>query len=379
MSLSKEQNANWIRLAHRPWAVIDASAVLNDEEFVVIRSNYQIFKYNIVRDEWKHMWEVDELNGHEYTCSAVINRETNRLYVSGSRYFQMAVVDLLTGKMVHELCDDPWDHGNLVNVNGTIHRVGGFDNKHVNWNYNVGDYENVIHTFPWDPRSVSLVYVKSKDIILMLGGESGGYDGNDNEIEQKPLGMWRFQIALSKWEQIDMGIEHSLLAGRTVLTPDEQKIIIIGANIYVLDIQDENHYKLMQSSVTFQLPTFRGAYSVLMNHAKAEIHLVTFGWMRRQKHIPKDIKKLIDQFAAYSEYMIHCVAGGWSQCGSKDNPKGDSDHQMIALADILAIEGSIAVPSIAPQQAERQDQTLHLEHPTLPAAAVGVWENCAAR
>ena len=117
---------------------------LNGHEFVVmlIMNRTDLMKYSTVESKWTLLlltpYRADEF-------SMVMNQHTNRLYIlMGSigtpRNCEcMKVLDVSTGLIIQhfELQRNPYSTGSdvqLVNVNGSIHRIGGHQTHHAIWN-----------------------------------------------------------------------------------------------------------------------------------------------------------------------------------------------------------------------------------------------------
>ena len=246
----------------KPTRLSSKIVALNDHEFLAMMDSGDFMKYNTINRKWTRLLQLP----HRHSFSAmVMNKELNRLYIrtgTGNpdpRYCGcMNVLDVSTGRIIrtYELEADPDEYNNnledlaLVNANGTIHRIGGDRYHHAIWNEEVGIWNHIENPqCPWDNMSYlcagPVIYVKSKNVILMFGGTSfdeGGNDGNE--------GIWRLQVATSKWENVTTahGASYYCGADDAVLTPDEQNVIIVdSSHIYILDIQNDDEYQITKS------------------------------------------------------------------------------------------------------------------------------------
>ena len=316
---------------------------LNDQEFLMPLHGTDLMKYNTVNKEWTLFPKMNE-----YTYqSMMIDRQLNRLYLCYVRG-SLIVKDLSTGLTVQKVPNSltPINLLNhnvkfaFANANGTIHRIGGLSDHHVTW--------SVAHSH-WNPSKaiqlyagyyftrVSLVYVESKNIILMLGGHAHDAQGND----PAPIGMWRFDIATSTWKHIE-NVTRDYSETHAVLTSDQQNVIIVGKNrIDILDIQDENDYKITRSMTLEFGYSYTAAFPVLMKRRETDVVALTSGWFRKQfssnndrrlndglAACPLDILKLIDKFVCTQ--MLHLLT--WSYA------VGAVDHLTFQLADMLSID-----------------------------------------
>ena len=248
----------------------------------------------------------------------VVDRERNRLYLYGGS--AMVALNMFTKSIIYEAKQDGMDNYKYLNVEGTIHRVGGDYIHHSIWNEAQRD---------WDERGpiiddcilqgVSLVYVKSKNVLLMIGGRTADDLGNVDET-----GIWRFQIASSTWEPVEYETNCFFIMTdlHCNLTPDEEKVIIVKSNeIYVLDIQDEDNYRIHQASIQLPAPVQvkygEYTYQVMMNHKHGNVILITSAWFRKifkaqnsgEVECPMDILRVVDQFVC--EEMVHLISGGY--------------------------------------------------------------------
>ena len=97
--------------------------------------------------------------------------------------------------------------------------------------------------------------------------------------------MWRFDIATSTWKHIENDVATSTGDYRgthAVLTSDEGNVIIVGSGrIDILDIQDENDYKITRSMKLDFGYSYTIAFPVLMKHQETDVIALTSGWFRK--------------------------------------------------------------------------------------------------
>lgn len=311
---------------------------LNDHEFVATLDCTDFMKYSTTNHKWTILQRLaDRAN----VLLMIMDKEENRLFIltgnldSDNRRW-LKVVDVLTGSVMHrhELQDKRClinDIG-LVNAKGTIHLIGGYQYHHATWNIADGIW-NVDRECPWKhhDRLVPgpLIYVESKNIILMIGGNLVFREGG----EQMDMGVWRIQVDTSKWEQIE--VDGEFRGHQAVLSSDEQSVIIVGMlKMYILDIRDEDNYKVRQS---IGLPRPSGyLYPVLVKNQETKVILLTSAWFRKsfsstqheQVVCPLDILKLIDQF----------VCQEWLHLISEYVRDGTIKHFAVPLAEILSLD-----------------------------------------
>lgn len=256
---------------------------LNDQEFVLLLKSTDLMKYSTVNKEWTLFLKCNE-NVYD---SMMMDQQLNRLYLCNARG-NMTVKDLSTGSTLQKASNAKNATFSFVNANGTIHGIGVFDFRqvaHVTWN-NTRGFWNPFRSevVPRRPRSsggyliiLSLIYVKSKNIILMLGGITDGpYDNDPNEIA-----LWRFDIATSTWKYVKIVVK-DWCETRAVLTSDDQNLIIVGRGwIKIMNIQDDNDYKVTKSIVLPNEFQNGSPYPVLMKCQETDVIALTSAWFRK--------------------------------------------------------------------------------------------------
>ena len=293
---TQPEESGWICVTSPPGRGLDKetwvnSVVLNDKEFVIFFGD-QLLKYNVCRDDWMLLLKLPESlqvgPRVEGWSSISIDEDANRLYMSGE-HSAMVVLELESGVIIKKLpairCDDDLVDGAMVNVHGSIHQVGGGGSDlivHRTWNatqeiWNTAKGSSGLKLPGLECNT--LVFVPSKNILLLIGGLCDLYDTST-------AGIWRYGDATGDWEEI-VGFEFDLSEGVSVLTGDEQYIVITGTkhytqneivDVYVLDIRDENEYKLMMSLTRKPSPD---ATLVARTSSIRETNLLTSGWTRK--------------------------------------------------------------------------------------------------
>lgn len=196
---------------------------------------------------------------------------SNRFY--GSAYMApFFSIDLDEGKFV------AWDPligirnplkgrgcGNLLNVNGDIHLIGGYDNnKHLVWNEEIRNFSE-IHKFKFGLVGTIVLYVPKKDIIIMI---RGCCETDDNIL-------WEYGVKTKKWRKNKIWKFRQQIQC-AVLTTDEKYIIMSSIKsqyIHVLRIDD---YEFYRSSV--KIPCTQPHFIVQTGGIKD--HVLVVGWIK---------------------------------------------------------------------------------------------------
>ena len=282
-----------------------------------------------------------------------VDQKSNRLYLSGPQT-SMLIVDLLSGTIIYppDITKDTFKalDASLVNVNGTIHKLGGVNHcwdvqptKHCVWNENqqCWDVQPINGCKTFKGFSGNSIYVPSKNIILAIGACRA-------LVPPITHGIWRHCIKSATWRRVsNIKIDTDFSASNCVLTANGDFVVIIGDQwsmecIEVLDIRDDARYKLFRSPIP--LPAY-GSYHVAVARTGA-MPLLTVGWNRRRfKSCPSVIVDLVAKHVNCE--AIHWIAEQLSEVETEEYimrsvPDGfvldteKSNHQMIALDDILS-------------------------------------------
>ena len=324
---------------------------INGHEFVVMLNGMDLMKYSIIDHKWTLLLRAPH---RSYEFLMVMHKQTNRLYIlmgiiGTPRNCQcMKVLDVSTGYIVEEY--EMQHTGNpdiiqggvqLVSANGVIHRIGGHVNRHLIWNENQKMWNEKKNCgCPWDGfvSAGQLIYVKSKNIILMVGGVLTDEENGNESV----LGIWRCQVATWKWEAIEVDGYQYESANQAALTVDEKNVIIVGrypksdyVGISILNIKDDDNYQLRHSmSLDKPYYGFRILCPVVMKGRGINVILLISGWFResfcskQQEQVvcPLDILKLIDKFVC--QEMLHLIP--------RSNGSDTLNHIVFDMADILS-------------------------------------------
>ena len=138
--------------------------VLNECEFLVLVNNIDLMKYNTIEREWTLFFYLEEAWEVGVHSHIMIDRQQNRLYAySDTKSFTL---DLPTRSISENDSKPRMDNDKLEFPVAKM--------NHVIWNQCPWPEENFVPSL--------CVYIRSKKIILMLGGTSfdlGGHGSNE--------------------------------------------------------------------------------------------------------------------------------------------------------------------------------------------------------
>ncbi len=315
---------SWIVQNGLPSDVTYGSIVsLNDSEFIIAsQHNTKIFgciyKYNIYKKEWtiftNYPQNIDI--SHPSVC---FDKYTNKVYVAHN--YGICIYNINTVKWI---CYNNYccKGRHLICTKGIVHLIG--QEKHYIWNKNDNIFKIVFDFGKFMNYYISLIYVSSQNIILLIDPNRCG-----------ALCFWSYCLISNKWKEINLISNKwkEVLAHMSVITSDEH-YIIIGAStgkIYILDIRDQNNYKLSKSKIYYP---FQHRLIVRTSN-KCKNELIIIGWIKNifisqqfDKSLmpPLGIIKIISQLC-YEE-MIHCIER------SKAKQKKKKGHYLIYIQDM---------------------------------------------
>eukprot|EP01084_Bolivina_argentea_P218528 370815_1 len=327
--------APWLTCATAP-ADHRNVARLNDNEFITSTRTvgqyglFDIQKYNIHTNEWKLMLTAEPF-GYVAFGSMLFQKNQNKLYMQSRNYGElvgerMLIINLNTNQFTKlDLRSGFGLLGAMVNVNGIIHAIGDPQRrlrKHLAWNTNTNT--NIVteifdfHEYFGSIAGASMIYVKSKQMILLIGGR-------DHCSSEKYIGIWRFCLKTKKWKRMIQGNECKWYCV-CALSANENYVIISpdsSGKMYVLTIENRDDFKLNICKIIS--PGIDGKIIRMGNVVNS--NLLISSWIRKlfttsefEELIlpPKYLMELIGLY--YEQEMIHWM--------------GDS-HYSIKLKDIL--------------------------------------------
>eukprot|EP01084_Bolivina_argentea_P204863 349916_1 len=317
---------------------------LNDNELIMSsgqeeNENTGIYKYNIITNEWKQIikYPKDLYNGN--SAITLDDNTKNKLYMMNN-LSEIIMFDLESNKMeyLHEKLeslqygkDFASNHSVFVSVENTIHSIGG-SLVHLIWNKNTNIITKIDHPFNDEVWGVSVIYVPSKQCILLIGGHNG--------FLQQDAGIWIFSLVSNKWRQIEGIIFKCHHVRSLALSFDEKYVIIAGGrvdhtlnevnNIHILDIESIDKMKLMVSNIC--CPS-KGPHNVICMRNKLKDKILVNGWIRlilkdTNHRIASEIVNLILEL--FNEEELH-----WLRGHSFEEDK--NDHFSISITHILSV------------------------------------------
>ena len=136
--------------------------------------------------------------------------------------------------------------GQLINVNGIIHCVSDRSSLcHNIWNDVKQQWQPINVAFPLNAGGSfqsQVIHVPSKHILLLFRWWSGS----------RAMSVWRHRIGSNRWTRVLQKGPWQGVTGSVVLSSDEQFVIMAQPHLWILDISNDDQYKVRKSTVAFE-------------------------------------------------------------------------------------------------------------------------------
>ena len=293
-----------------------------------------IYKWSILNDQYSKFLDYPQyLNVTKDGDFNLVTDKTGKVYFITHDY-----IHVIQQGIWHSFPPIPFDFtlepGSLamVNANGILHLVGGSNNgNHYIWKDEKKEFERKREIANYrNINGVSLIYVKSKDIIFMIGG---------HDLESD----WKLGIRICKanvWRKFDLTYFYSYAA--TTLTQNEEYIIISGGHtnkecndcIYVIDIRNDKNYRIEQLH-GIRVPKLQTAHNIFSFRGGIKQQLLINGFVRNLFKLsefqdllfpPNDILQIV-----YNWYCVEEIH--WIETGETNG----NDHFTVELSHIIEL------------------------------------------
>ena len=257
-------------------------------EYIAANLDSKNLIYQAPDEQWTIRLESANSNPHRNEdCLLIVrlNGKENGGLMSGSRIKEHSFLVLCGPKIVDDFHQNAVIRADLkslkkkwgrlepeavIRVNGIFHKICVRGDEiflgHEIWNASNQQWEpNKISfgrwedNFQFEENVVSLVYVKSQNIILLFGGTMSG------DYQYIYLGIWRYDIAKAQWSWVEE-IAFNFTFCDVALTSNEEYVVIVGGRpltrdesneeiqmekdrIFILDIRNQNKYELWGTSI----------------------------------------------------------------------------------------------------------------------------------
>ena len=303
--------------------------------------------------------------------------------------------EAMTGQN-EEMLDRKWGRCQqqaMISVNGIIHKIWATEDDflvgHEIWNATDKQWESkevvldevtemMAECLQRNHNVVSVVHVESQNIILVFIGTV------DADWQYIYRGIWRYEVATKKWTHIErFGRVFNFAFCDVALTSDEEYVVIVGGRplsadesnneiemdgdrIFVLDIRNENEYKLWNTSIVADKSILNrrwfnqnnwGHRCQITQCAPLRDDLLISGWVRQlfasesfddMDSPPRVIRQLIGKLNGVED-MVHWILlmNTKSKCNDPSMDAISARHHAMPLKEILrAMSDEIIAPSL---------------------------------
>eukprot|EP01084_Bolivina_argentea_P010301 19181_1 len=344
-------NNQWITCHDLPKDSTDIKAIMWNDKLTIASQTYydnttivnkNIYQYNNHNDQWNCIMTIPIKDKHVYYLSKALKWASKNLAPNTSTipvppyYDSCELSDLaipIFDMNQPEQLQYEYNPNSVMYINDSeIHLI---TDEHIIWNTK----DNTLKiTKKWeDYHGISAIYVASKSMILLVGGQEVSLDSFENAI-----GIWCYYLKTQKWKQLFDETTFEFNTVSLTLSANENYVIMACAykqgecsnKIFVLDIHNnnnENDYKLRECDIV--CPKYGPSNLVRLGNKLID-KLLVCGWIKQvfKKSEFKDLTippicifNSIVNF--YDEERLHWIHKCWKAFGN--------DHYMIPLQHIL--------------------------------------------
>eukprot|EP01084_Bolivina_argentea_P001091 1996_1 len=277
---------------------------INDFEFGKYDSQSKcIQKYNTIDNKWTKSIKLNDSN-IDGCVSFVLNE--SKLYIYTKE--KLTVINTKQNTRNIYNCNNCPHYSSTIIINNKLHIVGGVPNKHSIWNEQQSQFD-VKHQFELGHILCHrLIYLKSKNILLSIGGLSRG-----NAIDT----IYSFDITLNKWSKLKQKLPIPNCLFGCISTRNDKYIILFGGGktdkIYVLNTKT---MKFRKSGICCPK---KGRFQAINMNNKGREQLLCFGFINELWNtnkfnnlmkLPFYLTNIITQYVAIEMvHLIHAATG----------------------------------------------------------------------
>lgn len=190
----------------------------------VVSCDQGIFSYFTQGDSWR------KLANRSYDDNVVFDHNSERLYVTRKK--AMIIADTKTNEF-QSFDSCYFANPQMIIAGSECHIFGSSqDNRHWIWNHQTQTAQFIDKrdevSQPWIDGKYGLVYIASKQEILLLGGGERIHLHNFGISDR----IRKYSLQTQKWQILNMRLPHRMGRFGCVLTKEQRYILIIGGNIY---------------------------------------------------------------------------------------------------------------------------------------------------
>ena len=370
MTAKREVDSRWKERPMTPIYIHHCKRFSSDEFILVpkARQNHclqdtSIFIFNATNKGFKKLCDINYSNHTIYThrgrrchgpdyisCDIKDGQNGKKIYICSLQYCKFIKL-LLNGNQTK--IEDPLDcvtnkelnifrsKAAYILIGNILHIIGGQDyNNHLTFDTFWGEIiekSRFEHNFLQDSTAL---HVKSKNCILLIGGDSGDYYKSKGVKQRRWSGIKRYDLTKETWSDVRVSPAFNYSSVRAVLTSNERHIIVTPyeskGKVMVIDIDNDDEFKLKETNI----PLPHQVIHDIVRLGDDSAPLIVFGYMRQNwsSFDCRDGFESLDIFPLYLVEIVeryfnleqlHWVARG-SACHNKS-----TNHYSIAMNKIL--------------------------------------------
>ena len=298
---------------------------ISDTEFLVAH-DAKVNKYNQTLNTWDEIYNVKGYY-NTYKTRLAYNDTSKKLYLIDKDNDQMHILDMNDDKpKVQRLSNvNIWSKDcHFIFAENDLHLIAGrSDDAHLIYNAQIKKFVRHLVYTDWQRNYYGgLIHLKSKRKMLFFGGWTDLHQCTDDIWE------YSFQCTDKRWVLLERKLPIEVQVFGSVLTPDEQYIIILGGwaqnkgetdDIYIWDLENMDFRKS-----EIKCPKVGQYRACIMMDEVQEI--VIYGYLRKciemnDENIPRDIVRMILKWCCNT--FVHLLK------------RTDGEHWRIELSEIL--------------------------------------------
>lgn len=309
-----------------------------DHELLCIENDGpSICIFNTLKKNWSSLIKCRSDGSIRFGENITFDPDRNILYILDET--QINLINMETHKQNRRnISSYITSRCSIIGTKQAIHIIGGSGNKHYIFD-KASNTIKLVHTF--DEFSamlqIGLIYFKSYDMIILIGGSDNG----------QPIHCHTFNVKTETWKKYD-DIQFPYYGGDALLTKDERHIIMIPRkdmdninveDIYILDVNNRNDFKLRKSKYKFKLMKDRqfAVRKFCLSGGESK-DLLIHGFLKDDEYdysdLPMDIMGVIFKFCDFERLNFFV----FSAKGSYQNDPGYMKYRVIDVVDVLNSE-----------------------------------------
>ena len=318
------------------WYLDNGCFMIYCESVHDIHRHHSLYKYSMVANKWIPFLPELTIKLQHFQLNQIgFDWVKRRIFIlikspyrdSGTRILHIENQSLLQRYSTGYGRELP--QGMLIHVDGKMHCVS--DHSHSIWNETHIEWQPISAkltypstTTPGGAYHSQVIHVPSKNILLLFRWAFNSQ--KTNNLGNTIMHVWRHRIGSNEWTDVLQKEPLQNIKGSVVLSSDEHFVIIAQPHLWILDIRNDDQYKIRKSTVA--VPVEHSPRILAHSDCAFGSGNLVSGFTRRLQldmDIPMVIVKMISEWCSIER--IHWI----TRCGTPN-------HLMVPLRAILTSE-----------------------------------------